>query len=86
MQPEATHPQPQVAPELAQRAGVQEVDALDHGVVAGAADAVRGAAAAAPTGAGAALLLSLLSRRLGRVLHLLPVSPQRLQLFLILLE
>ena len=62
------------------------MDTLDHGVVAGAADAVRGAAAAATRGAAAALLFSLLSRRLGRVLHLLPVSPQRLQLLLILLE
>jgi len=79
----AAHPQPQVALELAQRARVQEVDAAQHRVVDSAAGGL-----GRRDGNGAALCRRS-RRRLGRGrrsggLHLLAVSPQRLELLLVL--
>jgi len=80
----ATHPEAQVAAELAQRAFVQEVDAAQDGVVTRAAGRGRLDAAAAGLVVVAASLL-LVAGRLGlRVQRALAVATQRLQLLLVL--
>ena len=81
---ETAHPQPQVASELAQRPGVQEVDAAKDGVVRHAAGRGGGLWPGAAAGRSGGVRLRLRLRDGRHVLDALAVAPQLLKRLLVL--